>query len=219
MDFQMRSFRLPWRRQSDVSHTGLPRGNSHARPGHTVAAAPTVPADHSLPSPYADDLLGQLGIGGLERGARRSDPSSHTSIGAPDSTDVLIDTLHAQYWRALADPHASVTVEWASTAGEAEPITRTSAPDSQGCPDPRRDHDSIEAMLLGDRTLEDVFERLDEHSASLPEDEPVPEILHLFAPSDFRAEAVQHPPALTRREHHVLTMDSPLSAPLRKDED
>ncbi|KUY71992.1 hypothetical protein WS46_29170 [Burkholderia sp. RF4-BP95] len=178
-----------------------------------------MPADDSLASPYADDLLGQLGIGGLERGARRSDPSSHTSIGAPDSTDALIDTLHAQYWRALADPHASVTVEWASTAGEAEPITRTSAPDSQGCLDPRRDHDSIEAMLLGDRTLEDVFERLDEHSASLPEDEPVPEILHLFAPSDFRAEAVQHPPALTRREHHVLTMDSPLSAPLRKDED
>lgn len=215
----MRSLRLPWHRQSDVSHTGLPRGKSHARPGHAIAAASAVPADDSPASPYADDLLGQLGIGGTERVARHSDPSSHTSIDAPDSTDALIDTLHTQYWRALADPHAPVTVEWASAAGAAEPATRTAAPDSHDCPDASRGHDSIEALLIGDRTLEDVFERLHEHAAPLPDDEPVPEILHLFAPSDFRAATAQHPPALTRREHHALTMDSPLSAPLRKDEE
>jgi len=215
----MRSLRLPWRRQSDVSHTVLPHGKSHARPGQAVAAALAVPADDSSAPSGADDLLGRLGIGGMERVARHSDSSSRPSIGTPDSTDVLIDTLHAQYWRALADPHASVAVEWAPAAGAAEPATRATAPDSQDCPDASRDHDSIEALLFGDRRLEDVFEQLDEHAAPLPDADPVPEILHLFAPSDFRAAAALHLPALTRREHHALTMDSPLSAPLRKDED
>ncbi|RKT99191.1 hypothetical protein C7H84_32225 [Burkholderia sp. Nafp2/4-1b] len=215
----MRFLRLPWRRQSDVSHTGLPRGTSHAWTGLAVAGTSTVPADDSSASPCADDLLDQLGIRGMEHVARQSDPSSRTSLGTPDSADVLIGTLHAQYWRALADPHATVTVEWASTAGVAEPATRTVVPDSHDCTDASRGHDSIEALLLGDRTLEDVFERLDEHSAPMLDDEPVPEILHLFAPSDFQAAAAQHPPALTRREHHSLTIDSPLSAPLRKDED
>ncbi|WP_321956261.1 TagK domain-containing protein [Burkholderia cenocepacia] len=164
-------------------------------------------------------MLGQLGIGGMERVARHSDPSSHASIDTSDTTDLLIDTLHAQYWRALADPHTAATAEWGSIAAAAEPATRTTALDSPECPDASRDHDSIETLLFGGRTLEDVFERLDEHTGPLPDDEPVPEILLLFAPPDFRATAAQHPPALTRREHHALTIDSPLSAPLRKDED
>ncbi|WP_175884161.1 TagK domain-containing protein [Burkholderia sp. BCC0044] len=215
----MRSPRLPWCRQSDVSHARLARGKDHARPSHTAAAQPAVPASESSTSPCADELLGQLGIDGMERVARHSAPSSRASVDTPDTTDVLIDTLHAQYWRALADPHASATAEWASIAATAEPATRTTVLDSPECPDASRDHDSIEALLFGDRTLEDVFERLDEHTDPLSDDEPVPEILHLFAPPDFRATAAQHPPALTRREHHTLTIDSPLSAPVRKDED
>ncbi|WP_310642539.1 TagK domain-containing protein [Burkholderia cenocepacia] len=164
-------------------------------------------------------MLGRLGIGGTERVARHSDPSSHASIDTSDTTDLLIDTLHALYWRALADPHTAATAEWGSIAAAAEPATRTTALDSLECQDASRDHDSIETLLFGGRTLEDVFERLDEHTGPLPDDEPVPEILLLFAPPDFRATAAQHPPALTRREHHALTIDSPLSAPLRKDED
>ncbi|HFT8006124.1 TPA: TagK domain-containing protein [Burkholderia cenocepacia] len=215
----MRSPRLPWCRQSDVPHTRLARGNDHARPSHTAAAQPAVPAGESSAWPCAGDLLGQLGIGGMERVARQSAPSSHASIDTSDTTDVLINTLHAQYWRALADPHTAATAEWGSVAAAAEPATRTTALDSAACPDASRDHDSIETLLFGDRTLEDVFERLDERTGPLPDTEPAPEILLLFAPPDFRATAAQHPPALTRREHHALTIDSPLSAPLYKDED
>lgn len=82
--------------------------------------------------------------------------------------------------------------------------------------------ESIEALLFGDRTLEDVFERLDGHTETALDDEPIPEILRLFAPPEFQAAAARRgsalPPALTRREHHALTVDSPLSAPSRKDE-
>lgn len=219
----MRSLRLPWRRQSDVSHTRLPRGNDHARPGPATAANLAVRADDLSAPSCAANLLGQLGIGDMERVAPHANPLSHASSGSPDSTDVLIDTLYAQYWRALADPHASVIVEWASTAEAEKPATRAIAPDSQHCPDANRDHASIDALLFGNRTLEDVFEQLNEHAAPLLDDEPVPEILRVFAPSEFRATTARHPPALppalTRREHHALTMDSPLSAPLRKDEE
>ncbi|WP_260434939.1 TagK domain-containing protein [Burkholderia sp. Bp8992] len=215
----MRFLRLPWRRQPDVSHTLIARGKDHARPSHTATAHPTVPAGESSASSCADGLLDQLGIGGKERIARHSARSPRASVDTSDNADVLIDTLHAQYWRALAGPHASAIAEWVSVAAATEPATRTTALDSPDCPDANHDRDPIEALLFGNRTLDDVFERLDEHAGPLPDGEPVPEILHLFAPPDFRATAAQHPPALTRREHHALTIDSPLSAPVRKDED
>lgn len=54
----------------------------------------------------------------------------------------------------------------------------------------------------------------------MTDDGAVPEILRLFAPPEFHAEAAHGAaalPPLTRREHHALSVDSPLAAPLRKD--
>jgi hypothetical protein len=77
---------------------------------------------------------------------------------------------------------------------------------------------SIEALLSGARVLKDVFGPLGEgEMPGLADTEPVPEILRLFAPAEYHAAASRRPtalpPALARREHHALGIDSPLPAP------
>ncbi|MET5115300.1 TagK domain-containing protein, partial [Burkholderia pseudomallei] len=57
-----------------------------------------------------------------------------------------------------------------------------------------------------------------------PEDaEPVPEVLRLFAPAEYHAATARRPaglpPALARREHQSLAIDSPLPAPVATSED
>jgi hypothetical protein len=77
--------------------------------------------------------------------------------------------------------------------------------------------ESIETILSGTRVLEDVFGPLRNGEAPEPEVEPVPEILRLFAPPEYGAAASRGmpalPPALARREHHSLSIDSPLPVP------
>lgn len=214
MDTQMRSLRLPWRRQPDSLHAEPVLDESHAL--HTPDVdCPDLPDNEVADHPRSnDDVLSKLGIGSMDIASARA------PVANADSTDSLVETLHAQYWRALTDPHASVTAEWVPLTEEQAP--HALAPDSQVVPDVRGECDSIDALLSGNHTLENMFERLDQHAEHILDDEPVPEILRLFAPPEFHATAARRgpalPPALTRREHHALSVDSPLSAPLRKDE-
>ncbi|KWB82952.1 hypothetical protein WL42_07355 [Burkholderia ubonensis] len=131
-----------------------------------------------------------------------------------------------QYWRALADPHASLAETWD------EPPDKTSVPtgvrtySSQDEWQSQRrttQSDSIETLLLGKDVLGDCFGRLESGMAPDIETElkPVPEVLRLFAPADYHTaaagQATSLAPPLTRREHHTLTLDSPLVAPTCKD--
>lgn len=79
------------------------------------------------------------------------------------------------------------------------------------------DMGSIEALLSGARVLKDVFGPLgDGDMAGLADVEPAPEILRIFAPAEYHAAASRRPtalpPALARREHHALGIDSPMLA-------
>lgn len=219
----MRSLCLPWRRQSDSSHTEPVLGSDHALRVSDVDCA-ELPADAVSESVRTDsDVLGELGIGSTDDAAAHAYASSSTPDAGTDSTDTLIEKLHAQYWRALVDPHALITAGWAPLSEVDEPTPRAAASDSHDKPDALDDRDSIETLLFGNRTLEDLFERLDEqHTGPALDDEAVPEILRLFAPPEYQAAAAQRgpalPPPLTRREHHALSVDSPLLAPLRKAE-
>ncbi|WP_126284764.1 TagK domain-containing protein [Burkholderia stagnalis] len=219
---KMRSLRLPWRRSPDLSHTEPVLGKEHVWrvPG---AAGSDLANEIGRQLPTNDGVLDQLGIGSMGSTAAQLDGASHASTAAADSPDGLVAALHAQYWRALTDPHATANAEWSPMVDE--PAAHAFAPDSH---DALRAHvdleraGSIEALLFGDRTLEDVFERLGAHTEPALDDEPIPEVLRLFAPPEFQAAATRRgpalPPALTRREHHALSVDSPLSAPSRKDE-
>ncbi|CAB3711856.1 hypothetical protein LMG22037_04109 [Paraburkholderia phenoliruptrix] len=142
--------------------------------------------------------------------------------GDADSAEALVDALHAQYWRALADPQASLSGSWAPQVDEPSAHAAThDAPDEWHAQDVHRESSSIEALLSGERTLDDVFGRLEGNPAL--EEASVPEVLRLFAPPEYHAAEARRapalPPALTRREHHALSVDSPLAAPAREEKE
>jgi hypothetical protein len=215
----MRFLLMPWRRQSNTSLIAPAPEDSRSQP-----VADTLPLDDAFdPVRIDDDMLGRLGIGTRDGAAAHR----HTVAGMADidacPTDALIDVLHAQYWCALTDPSAPIASAWAPSVDDALPdeIAPDHAPDAHASESSGRS-DSIETLLSGNRTIEDAFGHLDRHVEAVIDGESVPEILQLFAPPEFHAEVARRapapPPPLTRREHHALSVDSPLAAPLRKDQ-
>ncbi|WP_144159860.1 TagK domain-containing protein [Paraburkholderia sp. BCC1885] len=133
---------------------------------------------------------------------------SMASAGRSDEAhpDDVIGSLHKQYWRALNDPLAPLGVDWAVPVSSAH----RSLPESQR--EEPHECDSIETLLSGARGIDDAFgvlgtgEALDVTAAA-----SAPEILLLFAPPEFKAAPSRLPPALARREHHAVGIDSPLT--------
>lgn len=215
----MRFLRLPWRRQPNTSPIAPSPKDALSR-----LVVDTLPLDGVFGPTHADDdLLGHLGIGTRDGAAACPHTAADTVGIDAGNTDALIDALHAQYWRALTDPGAPLASAWAPSVDVTLP--REVAPDH-----PHDAHayektghsDSIETLLSGHRTIDDAFGRLDGHVELVTGGESVPEILQLFAPHEFRAASARRapspPPPLSRREHHALSVDSPLTAPLRKDQ-
>jgi hypothetical protein len=129
----------------------------------------------------------------------------------------LIYALQRQYWRALADPHDVLMGSWAWQANEPALAPMIEAGENGWqAPKASSQYESIEALLSGHRTLEDAFGQM---TLGLDEVEvdAVPEVLRLFAPTEYQASEAQRtsalPPALNRREHHILSVDSAFSAP------
>jgi hypothetical protein len=145
-----------------------------------------------------------------------------------ESVNDVVQGLHAQYWRALTDPHASLSGSWIGQSDEQPTPTAAAADNAEGSRQSRGESDearSLETLLSGECTLEKIFGRLESGANGTIADleaEPVPEVLRLFAPPEYHAavagQTAALPPALTRREHHALSFDSPLATPVRKDE-
>ncbi|QBP47136.1 TagK domain-containing protein [Burkholderia pseudomallei] len=132
----------------------------------------------------------------------------------------LLHTLYEQYCRVLDDPRASLASD--DAARLAIERTRDAGPQI----DPQRSADgadSIDALLSRARMLDDAFGTFAPGEAPDPADaEPVPEVLRLFAPAEYHAASARRPaglpPALARREHQTLAIDSPLPAPVATSE-
>lgn len=141
------------------------------------------------------DLIGTVGNG------------THREPVAAGANDV-IGSLYEQYCRALDDPQASFSGDWSAPAA----IEHASSSDPKSV---SLEHtESIEAVLSGRRGIEDVFGVLTKENSPLAViEEPVPEILRLFAPPEFKERTSRLPSALVRREHHASGIDSPLLAP------
>ncbi|WP_454825562.1 TagK domain-containing protein [Paraburkholderia xenovorans] len=165
-----------------------------------------------------EDLRGRNAIFGLIGAALASESGEprQESDGVEQGAVDLIEVLHEQYRRALDDPHASLAVGW-----EGQPVFSTGvqpASHDEASAAAQPPHvGSIEAFLSGARFVEDVFGPLAaDHEADFAAAEPVPEVLALFAPEEYLAAAARRarvlPPALARREHHTLGLDSPLPA-------
>lgn len=122
--------------------------------------------------------------------------------------DDVIGSLYDQYCRALDDPQAAFSGDWSAPAA----IEHTSLSDPK--PVSLERAESIETILSGLRGVEKAFGKLEkETSPPAAIVEPVPEILRLFAPPEFKAKASRLPSELVRREHHASGIDSPLLAP------
>lgn len=128
------------------------------------------------------------------------------------ATDV-IGALYEQYCRALDDPLASFSGDWNLVAQNERDSTLSS---EHGSKMVSHQNESIETVISGVRGVEHFFGKL-EPGNSPPAFmlEPVPEILHVFAPPEFKAREARLPSALVRREHHAPGIDSPLFAPRR----
>jgi hypothetical protein len=121
--------------------------------------------------------------------------------------DPLINSLYERYCDTLASPFAQTSLNWADTVeGRSEPASSM---------DSRADSSNASVTsILGDiDTIEQAFGQF-EKSGLLDVKEAVPEVLSLFAPSELRAVRVRPaegvPPELVRREHHTLSLDSPM---------
>ncbi|ABB11092.1 TagK domain-containing protein [Burkholderia lata] len=215
----MRSLLLPWRRQSNTSLIAPTPEDARSQP-----VAGTLPLDDAFgPVRIDDDMLGLLGIGTRDGAAAYPHTAADTAGVDADHTDALIDTLHAQYWRALTDPGAPIASVWAPSVDDT--ALHQNTPDHRHdthADETRERSESIETLLSGNRTIEDAFGHLEGHVEAVIGGESVPEILQLFAPLEFHTQSAHRslspPPPLTRREHHALSVDSPLAAPLRKDQ-
>lgn len=135
----------------------------------------------------------------------------------PSAVGDLIDSLQRQYWQALIDPSVVfATGVWLSRE-EASDLVLPQATEPESV---QGDAGSMEEWLGGRMSIDAAFGPLGPNeNLDLISDRPVPEILRLFAPPEYHAAEARRspdlPPPLTRREHHMLSVDSPMSMPFR----
>ncbi|MGV2293373.1 TagK domain-containing protein [Trinickia sp. YCB016] len=182
----------------------------------------------------SDAVFGVIGSAVVDRIAAsdkgdfaRSDDGT-LSPGDSEPARDLLATLQEQYWRALDDPQASLVDQWEMReAGMpvqlGDGIVNANASQQEFGAD-WSGMESIETMLSAERGLEDYFGPLRTGEPALDlEAESATEVLRLFAPPEYHAAAARRPPRLppelTRREHHTLSVDSPLFAPSRDHEE
>ena len=235
----MDSLRLPWRRRPSAPNVEPTLIAAHKPPAEQAPEFNTLFKEHVREPQGADPILSLIGRAdvGTRAELARHDPdgksAASSATGAAPCAADLIANLHAQYWRALNDPQASVIGSCGDESGgaPARAIPHATPRDTdevgayEGSANAKHERaSSIESLLSGESTIDDCFGRLEGHSApdslGLAEDS-APEVLRLFAPPDYCAAVQPHssasasalPPPLTRREHHVLLIDSPLLAP------
>ncbi|WP_233873521.1 TagK domain-containing protein [Paraburkholderia adhaesiva] len=145
------------------------------------------------------DVIG----GGRVSVAHATNTTGTTSLDA----NQLLDMLYAQYRLALVLPD-SVHQEGRWIAGnlrhEMCSVARDRAPVMKG---------TVSDFLQGIQSIDQAFGPLGgELPESLQPQEP-PEVLALFAPPELQASVARHEsmPQLARREHHLVSIDSPVS--------
>jgi hypothetical protein len=120
----------------------------------------------------------------------------------------IIHALYERYCESLVSPLAVSGINWVSR--DDAKYDDASASETMDTP---------VASILGDiHTMDQAFGMLD-RSDVLEVRETIPEILSLFAPPEHRAAAARRaeatPPELARREHHAVSLDSPMGSIFR----
>lgn len=146
--------------------------------------------------------------------ARQTARASSTPSASLDA-DALIAALNAGYYEALRSGDGQAGGAWETALAVSDPGHQEDASSESKNAGEALGTESISAFLGEAQRVEDVFGPLGDSLASGGVDmsiPPTPEILRLFAPAghpaDHASRARTPPPALARREHHALALDS-----------
>lgn len=147
--------------------------------------------------------------------AARHTARARSAPSASLDADALIAALHTGYYEALHSADGQAGNAWEAAVAVSDSGHQEDASSDCGSAGEGLDTESISAFLGEAQRVEDAFGPLDASLASGGVDlsiPPTPEILRLFAPAGHSADHASHartpPPALARREHHALALDS-----------
>jgi hypothetical protein len=180
-----------------------------------LTAGSEWPSDsNTLTSNPVFDLLGTAAqLQSVNVGAESPGPFENRA------DDPLINSLFEQYCQALASPLSAHKYDWVAAPEANEQLSP-----ENGAGESRWHNAGTNpvASVLGDiNTVEQAFGVL--HQAETTEvarKDDIPEILRLFAPPEYQLVLLNRantpPPTLVRREHHTLSIDSPIR-PLNAD--
>ncbi|MDR5760426.1 TagK domain-containing protein [Caballeronia sp. LZ035] len=162
--------------------------------------------------------------------AARKAASARSTLSASSEANALIAALHTGYYEALHSARGQAGGAWEAAVAVSDPGHQEAASSESGSAGEEIDTESISAFLGEAQRVEEAFGPLNDTLApgdvdmSIP---PTPEILRLFAPAEHNGDHGDHggdahhashahapprrftaPPALARREHHALALDS-----------
>ncbi len=207
------------------SKTALRRDESFARLGQEVHTTTSNRAGASIrsrvePSGRAKhttifDMFGQSGHA-----------NTRAEVASRLGKDELLGTLYEQYCEAVVSPQVLSSSQWhmpmtrAQATHRSISIVHESGASGQTHNSTIQDWINPEAVmgLLGDiDLLEEAFGPLQKGGPPEPlRIDGVPEVLLLFAPPELQSQVGNRcasiPPVLAQREHHTLSIDSPLPA-------
>lgn len=181
----------------------------------TLSAAPSSSFLRADAGPFVP-VRKDADLNAARQGARAS-PTPSASLDA----DALIAALHTGYYEALHSAGSQAGSAWEAAESVADRDDQEGASSESSSADEGIGSESISVFLGEAQRVEDAFGPLGDSLASGGVDmsiPPTPEILRLFAPAEHPADPAGHaqtpprrftaPPALARREHHALALDS-----------
>ncbi|QGZ64088.1 TagK domain-containing protein [Paraburkholderia acidisoli] len=206
-----------FRKPNGIDRTEEPRslprndGGASAREmGRAAWRHETIDSDRRSAAIEDESFLTMLGSR-LHAGDKVFEPANERDSPAQD-VGSLLGALYVHYCKALETPYELPSGTWTTPgSGNAAELRRDAMADSAW---DREAGGAITGMFPDIENLEDAFGLRFGARGDVVQSEGIPEILRLFAPRDYEMSArpvKALPPALTRREHHTLAIDSPLA--------
>ncbi|MEM5343141.1 TagK domain-containing protein [Paraburkholderia azotifigens] len=193
-----------------LESAGSPQSARTTTAGQFADGNPDTGADLRNDTHAHDGTIFDL-LGSRLDGGRESLHEQNLSRSAPADSDHLLDDLYVRYCKALDWQEPLMPGTWV-------PSSRSVSVDRMiDTPREEEGHTTgaaISGLFPDIESVDEAFGPLVANAMTRDEDcDRAPEILRLFAPPEYLVKGrvrTVFPPALTRREHHTLSIDSPV---------